>query len=111
MGDFVRVTYLTHVFTRDVDEKWSGEVFKVVKRFRREGIPLYKLQDFFDEAIKGTFYAQELQKVAINEEQMWKIEKVLKTRKRRGKKEYFVRWKHWPKKFDSWVKDVHSLKV
>lgn len=104
--DIVRITYLTNVFTREYDEKWTGEVFKVVKRFRRDGLALYKLQDFLGDDIKGTFYQSELQKVSIKDDKLWKVAKVLKTRKRRGKKEYYVRWKHWPKKFDSWVTDL-----
>ena len=102
----MRITYLTNLFTREYDEKWTGEIFKVVKRFRRDGLVLYKLKDFLGEDIKGSFYQAELQKVSIKDDKVWKVEKVLKKRKRRGKVEYLVRWKHWPKKFDSWVTDL-----
>lgn len=60
---------------------------------------------------KGTFYAQELQKINVNLKDAFKIEKIVKTRKRGGNKEYFVKWKYWPDKFNSWVPeaDVKSL--
>ena len=106
VGNLVRITYLTNVFTREYDEKWTGEIFKIARRFRREGLVLYKLNDFEDEPIKGTFYQPELQKISIKDDKLWKIEKVIKTRKRRGKTEYFVKWKHWPKKFNSWIQDI-----
>ena len=109
VGDHVRITYLTNIFTREYDEKWTGELFIITKRFRRDGLPLYKLKDLLDEAIKGTFYGPELQKVTIKDDKIWKIAKVLKKRKRRGLTEYFVRWKYFPKKFDSWVNENDLL--
>jgi len=34
---------------------------------------------------------------------VYEIEQVIKTRKRGGKVEYFVKWKGYPEKFNSWV--------
>ena len=73
---------------------------------------MYRLKDFLDEDIKGSFYEAELHKVEQSDEnRKWKIIKVLKTRKTKGRKEHLVRWLHWPKKFDSWAadKDLKSL--
>jgi hypothetical protein len=36
------------------------------------------------------------------------VEKVLKTRKRNGKLEYFVKWRGYPDKFNSWTTDVYK---
>ena len=36
---------------------------------------------------------------------LWKIENVLKKRKRGGRTELFVKWMGWPKKFGSWVSE------
>lgn len=103
VGDTVRIAYLKQVFTRDYDQHWSGEVFTVYKRYRRGGIPFYEIKDFNGEAIKGSFYTEELQKIVVDPDQLWKVEKVLKTRKRKGRTDFFVRWLHWPERFDSWV--------
>ena len=61
-----------------------------------------------DEPIQGTFYTSELQKVIKDEKTIWRIDKILRKRKRSGKNEVLVRWLGWPKKFDSWVleKDI-----
>lgn len=41
IGDNVRITYLRNVFTREFDQRWTGEMFPISKRFWRSSIPLY----------------------------------------------------------------------
>ena len=60
------------------------------------------------EGLDGIFYEQELQKVKITDE-VYIIEKVLKTKKVKGKTEYLVKWRGFPDKFNSWVKDLIKL--
>ena len=66
----------------------------------RGGLPIYRLKDFHDEEIKGTL---ELQKVDANDDDLWKVEKILKAKGKGNNKHYFVKWLHWPKKFNSWI--------
>jgi hypothetical protein len=75
VGDKVRITYIRNIFTREYEEKWTGEIFKATQRIMRGGLPIYRLKDFHDEVIKGTFYQLELQKVDVRDDDMWKIEK------------------------------------
>ena len=103
VNDLVRISYLRRTFEREYDVRWSGELFKVAKRWIRGGQAIYRLNDFNDDLIIGTFYADELQKVKVDEDKMWKIEKIIKTRKTKNKTEHLVRWLYWPKSFDSWV--------
>jgi hypothetical protein len=104
VGDYVRISHLRAPFTREYDEKWTGEIFKISERFYRSNLPIYRLIDFHNEEVKGTFYEPELQKVIADEDTMWKVEKILKTRTRKGEKEYYVKWMYWPNSFNSWVK-------
>ena len=39
----------------------------------------------------------------------FKVEKVLKSRGRGKKKELYVKWLNWPKKYNSWVKESDAL--
>jgi len=103
IGDHVRISHLRKTFERGYDQKFSGEIFNIIQRSRRDNIPIYKISDYAGEPIVGTFYEAELQKVALDENASFKIEKILKTRQRKGKKEYFVKWLYYPKKFNSWV--------
>ncbi|GFR19984.1 uncharacterized protein TNCT_325971 [Trichonephila clavata] len=56
------------------------------------------------EAIKGRFYAEELQKFSKRSDDYWHVEKVLKTKGSGRKKEYYVKWKGFDNRFNSWVK-------
>jgi hypothetical protein len=104
-GDNVRISHLRRAFQREYDERYTGEVFKVKSRRKRGGLNIYTLEDFLGEDIEGTFYEPELQLIRVDPSGVYKIEKVLRTRKRKGvEKEVLIRWRHWPPKFDSWVR-------
>lgn len=109
IGDRVRISHLRNIFTREYDEKWSGEIFVISERHLRGGLPIYRLKDYSDEEIKGTFYQPELQKVDVREDDMFKVERIVKTRGRGRNKQYLVKWLHWPSKFNSWVNNVQTL--
>ena len=110
-GDHVRIAYLEEKFHRDFDHHFTGEVFTIVEKKLRAQIPVYKLRDFSGELIKGLFYEQEIQKIIFDPEVTFKIEKLVKTRKRKGKTEHLVKWLGWPSKYNSWVtdKDVQNI--
>ena len=62
------------------------------------------MKDYADEDISGTWYDKELQPIKKN---LYLIEKVLRKRKAaRGDHELFIKWKGWPKKFNSCIKDT-----
>ncbi len=111
VGDRVRLTHLRNVFSREYDERWTGEIFTISQKILRGGLPIYRVKDYDGDEIQGTFYQSELQKVEVREDDTWKVEAILKTRGRGPNKEHLVKWLHWPKKFNSWVKttDVHNL--
>lgn len=83
----------------------------ISQRILRDGLPIYRVQDFDKDEIKGTFYQSELQKVDVKGDDLWKVEKVLKTRGKGRNKQFFVKWYHYPKKFHSWINasDVSNL--
>lgn len=78
VNDRVRILHLKHTFQREYDQKWTCEIFVITHRFRRQGNEVYRLNDYADEFISGTFYAQELQKVNKKEDTVWKVDKILK---------------------------------
>ena len=105
IGQHVRISHLKYVFQRDYHIKWTQEVFLITHRCQKQGIHLYRVKDLLDEDIDGHFYEEELQAVTKDINSIYKIEKVLKTRKRQGVKELYVKWLGGPKKFNSWIKE------
>ena len=74
------------------------------QRYAREGIPVYNVEDLKGEAIEGTFYEAELQKITFDPEGEFRVEKELKRRQRPGHPpEVIVKWYSWPSKFNSWI--------
>jgi hypothetical protein len=103
VGDKVRVSHLRQTFDREYQEKWSGEIFTIEKRYRSQNRDMYKLNDWDGEPIIGTFYALELQSVKEDPNQEYRIQDIVKKRTRQKKKEVMVKWLHWPKKYNSWI--------
>ena len=87
------------------------EVFRVASKRKRGGLNIYTIEDLNSEAIGGTFYQPELQKVTIDLSGAFNIEKVLRTRRRGGVKEMLVKWESYPASFNSWVKETDFVEA
>ncbi|CAB4033161.1 uncharacterized transposon-derived [Paramuricea clavata] len=113
IGDQVRISKARRTFKKGYLPNWTEEVFTITKRVLRRP-PVYKIADFDDEELKGTFYEQELQRVNKSDSDFYRVEEVLRSRMRNKRKEYFVKWLGYPDKFNSWVpaesvKDIKSM--
>ena len=64
---------------------------------------MYQLKDYNNEVIESLFYEPELQLAYMDSNVVYKIEDILKRRKRNGIPEVLVKWKGWPVKFNSWI--------
>jgi transposase InsO family protein len=105
VGDTVRISGTRRAFAKGYRDKWSEEVFKVVKIYNTEPTT-YGLTDTLGEPIEGKFYPDELQQVRKD---IFRIEKIIRTRKRPGGKiEYYVKWTGYSDKFNSWVDNIST---
>ena len=111
VGTLVRISHVRGIFDREYSQRWTGELFRIVDVMTRNRIPMYKLQDYAGEDIKGYFYAQELQEAVIDEERPYRIHKILKTRKKAGVTHYFVSWVDWPAKYNQWVSETQMESI
>jgi transposase InsO family protein len=98
VGDRVRLNKKFRLFKKSYLPGWTEEVF-VVRSVRRGMVTTYKIEEWDGTPVKGTFYAQDLQKVIVDDNDIFRIEKIVK---RRGDK-VLVHWKGWPDKYDSWL--------
>ena len=102
-GDKVRILKKKGLFEKGFTPNWTEEVFTVSK-IQRTNPVTYKITDYNDEEVQGTFYEQVLQKTS---QEIYRIEKVVK----KGKAKLLVKWKSYPESFNSWAdnKDLNKL--
>jgi hypothetical protein len=68
----------------------------------RNQTPVYLVKDDHGEILEGTFYAKEIQKV-IKQDDVYKIQSVLKKRRKGIRVQYLVKWLGYPESFNSWI--------
>lgn len=108
LGDTVRITVYKNIFVKGYTQNWTEEVYIIRERYASSPVT-YGLKDLSGEEIKGRFYEQELQKVVKTSEDEYIVEKVLKSRKRNGQVEHFVKWRGYDSKFNSWTTSLRKL--
>src|SRR5574343_670256 len=105
IGDTVRIKRIKGKFGRGYDEQATEEIFRIYKIKTNMPITMYVLCDYDrSNYIRGSFYANELVKVNV-ENKSFKIERVLRKRKVRGVTQLFVKWKGWPDSNNSWINE------
>ena len=103
VGNKVRITKKKTTFEKGYTPRWTEEVFTIDEVLRTDP-PTYKIRDYNDERIQGSFYEPELQKTS---QDIYRIEKVIR---KQGNKA-LVKWLGYPDSFNSWIdsKDVINL--
>lgn len=103
VGDTVRISKIKGKFSRGYNERASQEIFKIHEVKTNLKIPMYVLSNYRgDEIIKGSFYASELIKVSGDN---FRVEKVIKKRKIKGKTQLLVKWKGFDDSYNSWINE------
>jgi hypothetical protein len=101
IGDTVRISKHKSTFDKGYLPNWTTEIFTVSKVLNTNPIS-YKIKDYNNEEVTGIFYEQELVKIN-KQDQDYEVEKIIKTRTKNKKKEYFVKWKGYPISMNSWI--------
>ena len=78
-GDRVCLSKQVCPFRKGYLPGWTEEVF-VVRRVVPGSVPTYKMEEFNGTLVQGTFYEPELQRVTVDDDTLWCIDKVLKRR-------------------------------
>ena len=103
IGDRVRITKKKKMFEKAYTPKWTEEVFTVSK-IQYTDPPTYKIKDYNNEEIAGTFYEQELQKT---NQKVYRIEKIIRKRGNMS----LVKWVGYSKSFNSRVENKDLMEL
>lgn len=103
VGNKVRITRKKGIFEKGYTPKWTEEVF-TVSQIQYTDPPTYRITDYNDEEIQGTFYEQELQNTG---QDIYRIEKVIR---KLGSKS-LVKWLGYPESFNSWVNNKNLISL
>ena len=107
-GQLVRIALQKTVFHRGYKEQSNYEVFNICEVKTTMPKPLYYLETYDKkEKLLGGFYAHEI--TPVNSD-IFRVEKVIKTRKKRGKTEHFVKWKGYDSSHNSWISSSDVVK-
>ena len=108
----VRASSQKTIFDKGYMPNWTKEHFMVslalpVRRGTKRRV--YKLVDYNNDEVKGSWYPEEIQEIKDNQ---YRIEKVLRRRTLPdGTKEQFVHWEGLPDKYNSWIKETDKYDV
>ena len=110
-GAMVQASSHKTLFDKGNMSIWTNEHFIVSQAIppkRGTKRRVYKLMDYNDEPVKGSWYPEEQHKIS---DIQYLIEKVLWRRTLPdGTKELFVRWKVWAEKNNSWIKEQRLVR-
>ena len=104
VDDYVRISRVKGTFIKNFDQNWSEEVFQISNINETDVPVMYDLKALDGEPIKGKFYEVELQ--VVEKPEIFRIEKIIKTRGEGEHKQYYVKWHGY--KTLSWIqaKDI-----
>ncbi|KAI6171954.1 hypothetical protein M3Y98_00919400 [Aphelenchoides besseyi] len=102
VGDHVRISKAKTQFSKGYHPAWTDEVFQISKKIPTNPTT-FRLEDYHNNEPSGRFYAHELSKTTMDT--TWRIERVLKTRTRRGRRQLFVEWKNHPASDNCWINE------
>ena len=108
-GDLVRISAAKGQFEKGYLPNWSREEFTVDKVNTKFLPNMVTLKDYGGENIEGGFYADEIQKITRDQDDVvYDIENIVRLKRKHGEIWYLVKWLGYDNNFNSWVrkKDV-----
>nr|CAD2206020.1 unnamed protein product [Meloidogyne enterolobii] len=107
-GDYVRMSLGKGVFEKGYIPNWGDEILQV-ENVKKHVYPIrYKVQDDKGEKFKGSFYGEELARVRKDADTEYRIEKVIKKKKRSdGTYDLLVKFIGYPER--EWIHETQLV--
>ena len=111
IGDKVRISKVKSVFGKGYLPNWTEEIFTVTQINKKFFPTTYKLRDYMNESIEGSFYRHEIEPIIHNDDDSFIIEKIIRRRKRGNELWCLVKWVGYPSNMNSWIRcsDIFRL--
>jgi hypothetical protein len=109
IGDWVRIDKEKGPFAKGYTRNWTREIFRVTDVVDNHFPITYHLEDYWGEEIKGTFYAEQMQKVKYPKVRI--IDKIVDKRGKGNKREALVSYVGFPEQYNEWVPYAEAQKV
>ena len=100
VGSTVRTAYQKKIHDRKRFPNWTDQTFEVHKQLKGRKRPYYRLKDSEGNISQKRYYPDEIQ---VIKPQPYRVEKILKQRKHKGAKQFFVKWLNYPETANSWI--------
>ena len=88
-------------FQKGYEQTYSYEVFEI-DEIKNTYPVTYGIKDYKGERIEGSFYKSELELVDKSDD-IWPINKIIRSRKLKGKTEYLVNFLGYPETLTQWI--------
>lgn len=110
VGDTVRISKVKSIFEKGYLPNWTEELFTVERVIRKYKPIMYKLKDYSNEVIEGSFYRHEIQPV-IKKDDVYLVERIIRKQRRHGEMWCLVKWQGYPASMNSWVREQDVSQV
>ncbi len=107
-GDHVHADFGPQSFDRGFDTR-NYQLYKILRVDAGKTPVLYKLVDLHDDEIPGYFYKEQLTKANPPGNGTFRIEKVLKSKIENGVEKSYVKYLHYPNKFNQWIPNTNFV--
>ena len=102
VGDTVRQKYRLSSLDKSYYPLWTDMVYTINKVLSKVKKPQYELA-LDGRVFRKKFYPEEIQKVLVDKNTLWLIEKILSYRTKNGHKEALVKFKGYPDSYNQWL--------
>ena len=103
VGETVRISKVKSVFDKGYLPNWTEEIFTVASINRKKKPFMYKLKDYSNEIVEGSFYRHEIQPITKTDD-VYLVERVIRRKRQHGEMWCFVKWQGYPASMNSWVR-------
>ena len=113
IGQHVRVGKFKNTFEKGYLPNFTDQIYTIsrVRQYvKNSNIPItYKVVDEKGKELKGWCYSSELSPVVKNEKTVYRIDKILRKKKKNGETWLYVQWTGYDDSYNSWICEKNLL--